>query len=68
MHNNVVVEMVEQPAEINERFRYECEGKSVVLGANSTADKRTYPAIRVLHYTGVAVVVVSCVSKDTPYR
>lgn len=64
MNKDVVVEIVEQPAGLNERFRYDLEGKSVIIGENSTLDERTYPAIRLLNYTGAAVVVVSCVFTD----
>ena len=70
LYNNVIVEIVEQPAEKCLRFRYSCEGKSAgsILGVNSKADQKTYPKIRVLNYTGFVTVVVSCVSKDPPYR
>lgn len=70
MYRNVVVDIVEQPAELNTRFRYSCEGRTAgsILGVNSNQEKRTYPAIRVLNYTGAAVVVVSCVSKEAPFR
>lgn len=70
MYENVFIEIVEQPAEKNARFRYSCEGRSAgsILGVKTSVEKRTYPAIRVLNYTGAAVVLVSCVSKDEPYR
>ncbi|GLG94364.1 Uncharacterized protein GBIM_01588 [Gryllus bimaculatus] len=64
------VEITEQPAAKALRFRYECEGRSAgsIPGASSTPDNKTYPAIRVVGYIGRAVVVVSCVTKDSPYR
>lgn len=70
MYKNVVVDIVEEPAERNARFRYSCEGRTAgsIVGFNSTPENRTYPAIRLLNYTGAAVVVVSCVSKDEPFR
>lgn len=62
--------IVEQPAAKALRFRYECEGRSAgaIPGASSTSDNKTYPTIQVMNYTGRAVVVVSCVTKDFPYK
>jgi c-Rel proto-oncogene protein len=59
-----------QPAPKALRFRYECEGRSAgsIPGANSTPDNKTYPTIKVMNYTGRAVVVVSCVTKDAPHK
>ncbi|XP_065563310.1 uncharacterized protein LOC136029146 isoform X1 [Artemia franciscana] len=64
------VEIIEQPSPKALRFRYECEGRMAgsLPGASSTADNKTYPAIKVHNYKGEAVVVVSCVTKDKPYR
>merc|ERR1719394_1073613 len=64
------VEIVEQPASKGLRFRYECEGRSAgsIPGTHSTCDNKTFPTIKVQGYKGRAVVVVSCVSVDTPYR
>lgn len=64
------VQILEQPAPKALRFRYECEGRSAgsIPGANSTVETKTYPEIQVVNYTGRAVVVVSCVTKDLPYR
>jgi Rel/ankyrin family protein len=39
-----------------------------IPGVNSTPENKTYPSIKVVGYTGRAVVVVSCVTKDQPYR
>jgi c-Rel proto-oncogene protein len=62
--------ILEQPASKALRFRYECEGRSAgsIPGANSTADNKTYPTIQIMNYKGRAVVVVSCVTKDFPYK
>lgn len=62
--------ILEQPASKALRFRYECEGRSAgsIPGANSTADNKTYPTIQIVNYIGRAVVVVSCVTKDFPYK
>ncbi|XP_046636306.1 embryonic polarity protein dorsal-like isoform X2 [Daphnia pulicaria] len=64
------VKILEQPASKALRFRYECEGRSAgsLPGANSTTENKTYPTIQVLGYRGKAVVVVSCVTKDFPYK
>ncbi|XP_036342419.1 embryonic polarity protein dorsal-like [Rhagoletis pomonella] len=64
------VRVVEQPASKALRFRYECEGRSAgsIPGAHSTPEKKTYPTIEIVGYQGRAVVVVSCVTKDAPYR
>ncbi|CAH1985684.1 unnamed protein product [Acanthoscelides obtectus] len=64
------IEIVEQPAPKALRFRYECEGRSAgsIPGIYSSAEKRTFPTIRVVGYTGSAWVLVSCVTKDSPYR
>lgn len=64
------VRIVEQPAKCAIRFRYECEGRSAgsIPGVHSTADNKSFPAIQVCNFRGKAVVVVSCVTKDTPYR
>ena len=60
--------ILEQPAS-NMRFRYESDGGSkgagVMQGANSTAEKRTFPKIQLRGFTGKAFVVVSCVTHDS---
>lgn len=67
---SVYVKITEQPASKALRFRYECEGRSAgsIPGVNSTPENKTYPTIQVCGYIGPAVVVVSCVTKDAPYR
>jgi hypothetical protein len=64
------VEIIEQPSKCALRFRYKCEGRSAgsLPGVNSTSDNKTYPTIRINNYHGRAVVVISCVTKDAPYR
>ncbi|EFN78216.1 embryonic polarity protein dorsal [Harpegnathos saltator] len=64
------VKIMEQPASKALRFRYECEGRSAgsIPGANSTPENKTFPSIRIIGYKGRAMVVVSCVTKDAPYR
>lgn len=64
------VKIIEQPASKALRFRYECEGRSAgsIPGATSTPENKTFPTIQVVGYQGRAVVVVSCVTKDVPYR
>ncbi|XP_012265400.2 embryonic polarity protein dorsal-like [Athalia rosae] len=64
------VKILEQPASKALRFRYECEGRSAgsIPGVNSTPENKTFPSIRIEGYKGRAVVVVSCVTKDPPYK
>lgn len=64
------VEIIEQPCKCALRFRYKCEGRSAgsLPGVNSTSDSKTFPTIRINNYHGRAVVVISCVTKDAPYR
>lgn len=67
---NAYVEITEQPAPKAIRFRYECEGRSAgsIPGVNSTPENRAFPSIKICNYVGRAVVVVSCVTKDPPFR
>ncbi|KAK9876647.1 hypothetical protein WA026_014024 [Henosepilachna vigintioctopunctata] len=64
------VKILEQPAPKALRFRYECEGRSAgsIPGTSSTSENKTYPTIQVVGFEGRAVVVVSCVTKDEPFR
>uniref|UniRef100_A0A2Y9D4N3 RHD domain-containing protein n=1 Tax=Stomoxys calcitrans TaxID=35570 RepID=A0A2Y9D4N3_STOCA len=70
MRKKPYVKITEQPAGKALRFRYECEGRSAgsIPGVNSTPENKTYPTIEIVGYKGRAVVVVSCVTKDQPYR
>ncbi|XP_065084360.1 embryonic polarity protein dorsal-like [Ochlerotatus camptorhynchus] len=64
------VVITEQPQSKALRFRYECEGRSAgsIPGVSSTAEQKTFPTIEIRGYKGRVVVVVSCVTKDPPYR
>lgn len=64
------VEILEQPTPKSLRFRYESEGRSAgsIPGVRNTPETKTYPSIRVVGYKGDAFVVVSCVTKDFPYK
>lgn len=63
----VIIE--EQPAPNAVRFRYKSEGRSVVIpGVNSNEKNKTFPTIKVMNYNGPFTVVVSCVTKDPPYK
>ncbi|XP_037929595.1 embryonic polarity protein dorsal-like [Teleopsis dalmanni] len=66
------INIVEQPATKPLKFRYksECEGRSAgsIPGLNSTPENKTYPTIEIVGYKGDVVIVVSCVTKDPPYR
>ena len=66
-YNNVKVQVVEQPTPNKHRFRYECEGRA--LGAlTGVSNKKTFPTIKILGYKGPAIVVVSCVTDEEPYK
>ncbi|XP_026486466.1 transcription factor p65-like isoform X6 [Vanessa tameamea] len=64
------VRIVEQPASKALRFRYECEGRSAgsIPGVNSTPERKTYPTIEICGHKGPAIVVVSCVTREEPYK
>ncbi|XP_050347280.1 embryonic polarity protein dorsal isoform X2 [Nymphalis io] len=64
------VRIVEQPASKALRFRYECEGRSAgsIPGVNSTPERKTYPTIEICGHKGSVVVVVSCVTREEPYK
>lgn len=68
--SSAYVRITEQPASKALRFRYECEGRSAgsIPGVYSTPENKTFPSIQIVGYKGRAVVVVSCVTKDPPYR
>ena len=61
--------IVEQPAPHKQRFRYETDGGvDVIQGASSTKEKKTFPQIQILNYSGRAYVVVSCVTNEAGYQ
>ncbi|CAK1540811.1 unnamed protein product [Leptosia nina] len=64
------VRIVEQPASKALRFRYECEGRSAgsIPGVTSTPEKKTYPTIEICGHRGPAIIVVSCVTRDEPFK
>lgn len=63
------VSIEEQPASKAMRFRYESEGRAgSIPGENSTESNPTFPTIQVNNYVGNAVVAVSCVTHDKPYK
>ncbi|KAL4237781.1 hypothetical protein ACF0H5_002493 [Mactra antiquata] len=64
------VEITEQPKARGLRFRYECEGRSAgsIPGETSTPERKTFPSIKIHNYSGPAVIVVSCVTKEEPYK
>jgi len=61
------VRILEQPASHKLRYRYKCEGRGAgaLQGERSTSDKKSFPKIQIVNYTGPAVVVVSCVTHDS---
>nr|ADI72431.1 Rel/NF-kB [Haliotis discus discus] len=64
--NQPYMEITEQPQFRGLRFRYECEGRSAgsIPGEHSTAERKTFPTIKIRNYKGPAIVVVSCVTRD----
>lgn len=70
LRRSAYIKITEQPASKALRFRYECEGRSAgsIPGISSTPELKTFPTIQICEYRGRAVVVVSCVTKDPPYR
>lgn len=69
-HHQPQIVITEQPKQRGMRFRYECEGRSAgsIPGASTTSDRKTWPTIQVINYTGEVLIRVSLVSKDTPPR
>ncbi|XP_075974588.1 embryonic polarity protein dorsal-like [Anticarsia gemmatalis] len=58
----------EQPARRERSFRYQAEGRvGNIPGANSTPERKTYPAIQITGYRGPIKLVVSCVTENEPY-
>lgn len=69
MNAEAYIDIVEQPASNLMRFRYSSERRcGSILGVNTTVDRKTFPAIRIVNYTGKVSIVVSCVTKDAPYK
>ncbi|ESO85467.1 hypothetical protein LOTGIDRAFT_107626 [Lottia gigantea] len=64
------VVIIEEPRQRGLRFRYQCEGRSAgsIPGQSSSAEKKTYPTIKIQNHRGPAIVVVSCVTKDSPHK
>merc|ERR1711868_351086 len=61
------VRILEQPASHKLRYRYKCEGRGAgaLQGERSTTEKKSFPKIQIVNYSGPAVVVVSCVTHDS---
>lgn len=64
------IRIIEEPTNKIIRFRYKCEGRTAgsIAGMNSTPEAKTFPTIEIVDYSGPVVVVVSCVTRDKPYR
>ncbi|XP_053961666.1 embryonic polarity protein dorsal isoform X2 [Anastrepha ludens] len=62
--------VVEQPTRKPMRFRYKCEGRTAgtIPGENSFQETKTFPTVEIVGYNGEALILVSCVTKDKPYR
>ncbi|CAG2119545.1 unnamed protein product, partial [Medioppia subpectinata] len=68
--NTAFARITEQPAKCGVRFRYECEGRisGAIPGQSSTTVRPTFPTIQLFNHSGRAKVVVSCVTKNHPFR
>lgn len=68
--NKFFLFQVIEPLSKEFRFRYECEGKTAgsISGAHSKGKTKTFPEIQVEGYKGEAVLQISCVTKDPPYK
>lgn len=68
VHAIIIVQPAQKPK--GYKFRYRCEGKRAgsIHGANSTNEHTTYVTLQVAGCQERALVVVSCVTKDPPYR
>lgn len=63
------VVIIEQPTSDAIRFRFEGERVGLpILGVNSTAENETFPTIQICNYHGRALIVISCVTEEKPYR
>ncbi|XP_050320021.1 dorsal-related immunity factor Dif-like isoform X2 [Bactrocera neohumeralis] len=62
--------VVEQPSRKPMRFRYNSEGRTAgnIPGENSFQETKTFPTVEVVGYEGKARILVSCVTKDKPFR
>ncbi|XP_044254218.1 embryonic polarity protein dorsal-like isoform X2 [Tribolium madens] len=66
--NRPYIRIIEQPQK-SLRFRYQCEKRTgTIPGASSTSTIRTLCAIQIVGYQGRIAVVVSCVTKEEPYK
>lgn len=67
---NVYIKILEQPTSKVASFPCEDEEQTTgpIVGANSNSQTTTYPTIQICGYTGSAVIVISCVTGDTPFR
>ncbi|CAD5116312.1 DgyrCDS5217 [Dimorphilus gyrociliatus] len=66
------LEIIEEPRQKGQRFRYECEGRYAghIPGEKSTEENKSYPTIRLCNMGNAteAIIVASCVTRDKPYR
>lgn len=60
------VKIIEQP--LKNQFKHKDERKPINSDVHSTPNQKTYPTIEIFNYIGPIKVVVSCVTKNEPYR
>eukprot|EP00118_Oscarella_pearsei_P017684 m.177408 g.177408 ORF g.177408 m.177408 type:complete len:939 (+) comp39158_c2_seq68:4396-7212(+) len=65
-----LLRIIEQPKSRGFRFRYPCEGPSHggLPGTSSTKTRKSYPTVKLFHYTGKARLMLSLVTNDNPPR
>ncbi|XP_075974850.1 embryonic polarity protein dorsal-like [Anticarsia gemmatalis] len=70
VHGKPFARMSEEPARKERSFRYPSEGRvGNIPGANSTPERKTYPAIQIIGCRpGPVKIVASCVTENEPYR
>ena len=66
MENNPpYIEITEQPACCSLRFRYESEVEGrrtgIIVGVNSTPEKKTYPTIKVNIHFFIIIIISTCI-------
>lgn len=63
------IRILEQPASASTKFRFDNDKNTgYILGENSTTDKDIYPSIEIVGHNDQAIVLISCVTVDPPYR
>lgn len=66
---SVRVELLKEPVNTGYHFQYEDQPRDRLWGKASSAGKNNaWPGIKICGYQGRAIIQVSCVTKNEPYR